>query len=57
MSAVVTLPLLVYEALLFPAHHSNQVLGVIVSGLYLCFLIMAFASRRGERDASDGLPA
>jgi hypothetical protein len=34
MSAVVTLPLLVYEALLFPAHHSNQVLGVIVSGLY-----------------------
>jgi len=41
VSAVVTLPLLVYEALLVPAHHSNQVIGVILSGLYLCFLIGA----------------
>ena len=57
MSAVVTLPLLVYEALLVPAHHSNQALGVIMSGLYLCFLIMAFTNTRGERDVSDGMPA
>ena len=40
MSAVVTLPLLVYEALLVPARHSNQIFGVIISGLYLCFLII-----------------
>jgi hypothetical protein len=57
MGGVVTLPLLVYEALLVPAHDSNQALGVIISGLYLCFLIMAFTSRRGERDVSDGMPA
>ena len=44
MSAVVTVPLLVYEALLVPAHHSNQVFGVILNGLYLCFLIVAWVS-------------
>jgi drug/metabolite transporter superfamily protein YnfA len=44
MSAVVTLPLLVYEALLVPAHHSNQAFGVIIGGIYLCFLSMAFVS-------------
>ena len=68
MSAVVTLPLLVYEALLVPARHSNQAWGVIINALYLCFLIIAwvtiyraaaFASRRGKgkRDVSDGIPA
>ena len=45
MSAVVTLPLLLYEALLIPAHHSNQTWGVIVNGLYLCFLITAWVSQ------------
>jgi galactitol-specific phosphotransferase system IIC component len=44
MSAVVTLPLLVYEALLVPARHSNQMAGVIINGLYLCFLIVAWVS-------------
>jgi len=59
MSAVVTLPLLVYEALLVPAHHSNQALGVIISGLYLCFLIVAAFHNLPdkERDVSDDLPA
>lgn len=45
MSAVVTLPLLVYEALLVPARHSNQMLGVIINGLYLCFLTIAWVSQ------------
>lgn len=44
MSAVVTLPVLVYEALLVPARHSSQMAGVIVNGLYLCFLIVAWLS-------------
>ena len=59
MSAVVTLPLLVYEALLVPAHHSNQALGVIISGLYLCFLIIAGFHNLSnkEQDVSDGMPA
>jgi hypothetical protein len=52
MSAVVTLPLLVYEALLVPARHSNQIWGVIVNGLYLCFLIMAWVS---ERERAGGV--
>jgi hypothetical protein len=45
MSAVVTLPLMVYEALLVPARHSNQMLGVIINGLYLCFLTIAWVSQ------------
>ena len=56
MSAVVTLPVLVYEALLVPARHSNQVWGVIANGLYLCFVIMAWVSQR-ERPVSDDIPA
>ena len=50
MSAVVTLPVLVYQALLVPAHHSNQIFGVIVNALYLCFLTNAWVSenRRGS---------
>jgi hypothetical protein len=46
MSAVVVLPLMVYEALIFPAHHSNHFFGVIVTALYLCFLIRVAVSRR-----------
>jgi hypothetical protein len=49
MSAVVTLPVLVYQALLVPAHHSNQIFGVIGNALYLGFLTSAWVSenRRG----------
>jgi hypothetical protein len=57
MSAVVTLPLLVYQALLVPARHSNQMLGVIINGLYLCFLIIAWVSqsrRLREQARSQG---
>jgi hypothetical protein len=57
MSAVVTLPLLVYEALLVPAHHSNQMFGVIINGLYLCFLIKAWVSGRGTARRSPDAPA
>jgi len=46
MSAVVTLPLMVYQALLVPAHHSNQMFAVILNGLYLCFLIIAWVNTR-----------
>jgi hypothetical protein len=46
MSAVVVFPLMVYEALIFPAHHSNQIFGVIVNALYLCFLIRVAVSTR-----------
>ena len=49
MSAVVTLPVLVYEALLVPAHHSNQMLGVIANALYLCFLTGASVSAYRRR--------
>jgi hypothetical protein len=45
MSTVVTLPLLVYQALLVPARHSSQMVGVIINGLYLCFLIIAWVSQ------------
>ena len=54
MSAVVTLPLLVYEALLVPAHHSNQVFGVIFSGLYLCFLIVAWVTQTSSHVQFNG---
>ncbi len=50
MSAVVTLPLLVYEALLVPAHHSNQAFGVIANGLYLFFLIRAGVSHSRRQE-------
>jgi galactitol-specific phosphotransferase system IIC component len=46
MSAVVVFPLMVYEALLFPAHHSNHVFGVILTALYLSFLIRVAVSKR-----------
>jgi hypothetical protein len=49
MSAVVTLPVLVYQALLVPAHHSNQMFGVIINALYLCFLIEAGVSQYRAR--------
>ena len=49
MSAVVTLPVLVYEALLVPAHHSSQMLGVIANGLYLCFLTSTWVSAHRGR--------
>ena len=50
MSAVVILPVLVYQALLVPAHHSNQVFGVLLNALYLGFLTNAWVSenRRGS---------
>src|SRR5580765_4703241 len=44
MSAVVTTPLLVYHELLVPAHHSNQIFGVIIHGFYLCFLMPVWIS-------------
>jgi len=46
MSAVVIFPLMVYEALLSQAHHSNQMLGVIANAIYLGFLIKVAVSRR-----------
>ena len=49
MSAVVTLPVLVYQALLVPAHHSNQMLGVIANALYLGFLTNAWVSENRRR--------
>ena len=67
MSAVVTLPLLVYEALLVPARHSNQAWGVIINGIYLGFLIVACVTihraaalreqAAGKRDVSGDIPA
>jgi hypothetical protein len=53
MSAVVTLPLLVYQALLVPAHHSNQIFGVILNGLYLCFVIRAGVSNYTKSSVRD----
>jgi hypothetical protein len=56
MSAVVTFPLLVYEALLVPAHHSNQAFGVILCALYLCSLMIAvFHNLSNKKDMSDGM--
>lgn len=49
MSAVVTLPVLVYQALLVPAHHSSQMLGVIANALYLGFLTSAWVSENRRR--------
>ena len=49
MSAVVTLPVLVYQALLVPAHHSNQMFGVIANAVYLCFLTSAWVSENRRR--------
>ena len=53
MSAVVTLPLLVYQALLVPAHHSNQIFGVILNGLYLGFLTITWVSRHTNESARE----
>jgi hypothetical protein len=57
MSAVVTLPVAIYEALLVPAHHSNQMLGVIINAPYLCFLISAWVSLRPDKSFAHGTAA
>jgi hypothetical protein len=42
---------------LVPAHHSNQMFGVIINGLYLGFLINAWVSGRGTARRSPDAPA
>ena len=53
MSAVVTLPVLVYEALLIPARHSNQIWGVMINGLYLCFVLIACRHNLSTKDTDS----